>query len=751
MSEYEYEEENLDDFMIKASQILLSETNDEEKEIIIESLKQHLTSIFNNELEIQNFYKTLNMVIFQENSTKIINKKCFKIFPIIFAFNPNSCFYYIDFYLFSLNQSIQEENKADFAFLSVIFSEIITILFSEEKLNKYLISNDFLLEENKKYKLYEKIFNFLKQKIKSQQKITQSFGCLLLTELIEKCPIIKQQKYLEDIFKLLSNYLEDKNFKCKLDILNCLISLIFITEKKFMPYSNICLFRVLDYLTDDQWIMRKLSINIVYTLVFFCKEEIMLVKDNIIEFLNILKEDPIEEIKEVCLQTLKLLEEKPIENNLKDKSNGINYNVKNSEDIIISKEEENINDSHNITKERNIEDISIKTKENEVGKEKKLNKFINRHNHLNNTDKKKKMKTNKINNKFQKSSQNKSHKNIKINRNKNSNYLAKFTVNTKNISSRTPIRNKSKKDYKNDNLIKTQITTDKRPEDKNEIFNSLGNADTKNNSGNKNEQTPEKSNRNDTLQNEKIINLKNIEKEYKNNIAPNNENDRNKIHLIENKTKEKEEEYFEKTLTDIIGQLGKIQEGQEQFLNMINDLKTRLNDNYDNLNERISTLEKNYFNENNGTIKSIYINRNSYKSNNKRKGKNSDVNELKNKFRLGKFNEALSEAIHNENNLFKLLPLIDRNNIGKISNEIMDDVINILNKKLILINLEYGRTVLSDILSFYLCLIKSKIPLKLISQLNIKDSLLILQNKNSDRLLQIDINNIDAIVKSLKV
>ena len=86
-----------------------------------------------------------------------------------------------------------------------------------------------------------------------------------------------------------------------------------------------------------------------------------------------------------------------------------------------------------------------------------------------------------------------------------------------------------------------------------------------------------------------------------------------------------------------------------------------------------------------------------------------------------------------------------------MNNDIMEDVINILNKKLILINLENGRTILNDILSFYMCLIKTKFPLKLITQLNIKDSLVMFKNKNNDRLLQIDINNIDAIVKSLKV
>ena len=198
MIEYEYEEENLDDFMIKSSEILASESNNEEKEIIIESLKQHLSSIFNNQMEMQNFYKTLNLAIFSNNSNQIIHKNCFKLFPIIFSFNPNSCFYYIDYFFISINQSIKEENSKEFSFLGKIFSEIITFLFSEDNKNKYLISKEYSLEENKKYKLYEKIFNFLREKMQFSDKMTQSFGCLFLTELIENCPIIKHQKYLEE-------------------------------------------------------------------------------------------------------------------------------------------------------------------------------------------------------------------------------------------------------------------------------------------------------------------------------------------------------------------------------------------------------------------------------------------------------------------------------------------------------------------------------------------------------------------------
>ena len=47
MSEESYEEENLDDFMFKAAEIL-SQTSNNEKKDIIESLKQHLSAIFEN-------------------------------------------------------------------------------------------------------------------------------------------------------------------------------------------------------------------------------------------------------------------------------------------------------------------------------------------------------------------------------------------------------------------------------------------------------------------------------------------------------------------------------------------------------------------------------------------------------------------------------------------------------------------------------------------------------------------------------
>ena len=120
------------------------------------------------------------------------------------------------------------------------------------------------------------------------------------------------------LFQEFSLYLDNVKFKCKLDLLNCIITLIFTVEQKFQPYATVCLFRILDYLTDNNWMKRKLAITIVYFLVLYCKEQILAVKENIIELLNILKEDIVAEVREVCLQTLKFIDESENENDKKE-------------------------------------------------------------------------------------------------------------------------------------------------------------------------------------------------------------------------------------------------------------------------------------------------------------------------------------------------------------------------------------------------------------------------------------------------
>ena len=602
MSEDSYEEENLDDFMINAADILSQKSNKEKKDII-ESLKQHLSSIYENKPEMDNFFKTLNSVIFSED-LKLKNKQAFILYPIVFSLNPKSSVNFFYFFLDSLQVSITEENKNIFTFLSEIFSDVVQTFFNEKKKN--IINKSYLIDKKDKNILFEKIMEFCEENIKTNKKLEQSFGCLILTDFIEKCPLVKEPKYLDVIFKKINEYLEDRWFECKLDLLNCTISLVFSAQNKFKPYANTCLFRVMDYLTDTDWMMRKLAINIVYTLVFYCKEEILAVKENIIEFLTALKEDENEEIKEVCKQILDFI--------LNDSNNDINNERKNNED------------------------------------------------------------------------------NPEI----------------KNI----------KKDNKNKSMKKQ---------------------------------------RDENVQ-EKPQNIKNNDI----NIADINKNN-NDIQELDTK------------INMIIEEIKKIKDEQEKFKIKLENLIQKEENNYYNLNERFKIIEqKNKFKKrnkyNNNLLNNSYNNSSNKKNNISNYSENNNkspkdkikpkiflskqyeemkIENLKNDFQNGKYNEALLESKQNDKYLLELLPLMKREIIPKIDIAILEDCISRLNKRINILCMDNEWEYISDILMFYLQLLNSKKKLKIIIKLSIKDAMNFLKSKGNNFLEEDDMNNIETIINTI--
>ena len=482
MSE-EYSEENLDEFMLKASEIL-SEKNNKEKSVIIDSLKQHITSIFNNKEELDNFFKTLNSVIFSED-LKLKHKKAFTLYALTYSFNPKLFQNFIHFFLDSLQLCITEQNKDEFTFLSETFSEVITKFYTEQNDKK-----NFLLTKNEKEALFNKILAFCENNIRTNNKLEQSFGCLILTEFIEKCPLINTEKnILKILFQKISEYIDDRWFKCKLDLLNCTISLIFATQEKFKPYANICLFRVMDYLTDPDWMMRKLTINIVYTLVYYCRDEIMEVKENIIEFLNVLKMDENEEIRQVCKNILNLIENENIneKDNVIDNSN--EKEVDNNDNIIINNNSYKNNGSNN---------KSHKNNNNKVIK----NNIKKNNNNMNYSNKKNKNDIEELNSKIdiilsEIKKINEEQENFRINL---ENLMKKEENNYNNLSSRFAIvENHSRKIFNNGNTSKQRMKLIKYTDSKHEEEIKISNLKQKFLSGKYNEALI------DTKQNDKYL------------------------------------------------------------------------------------------------------------------------------------------------------------------------------------------------------------------------------------------------------
>ena len=688
MKDYEYEEENLDDFMINASKIL-SEPNNPQKNTIIESLKQHLSSIFHIQNEMENFFKTLNGVIFtskssKNNSQKIENKQPFILYPLIFSFNPRTTSYFLDYYLSSLQQSISEDNRDDFTFLSEIFADIVSAIFSDEKNNKHLIRKNYLLEQSKKKNIYEKFLNFCNNNIKTNKNLEQSFGCLMLTEFIEKCPLIKEDKNLDNLFKIISDYLDDRWFECKLDLLNCTISLILAAENKFKPYAKICLFRILDYLTDTDWMTRKLSINIVYTLVFYCKDEIMSVKENIFEFLNALKEDPNEEVREVCMHTLEFFGEDEDENG-----------------------------------PEGLEIIEKKKDNNKYNKFR--NKLINQRNKLN---------------KYKELGQNGVSQSIR------------------NASNRAQ-NNKNKEDSDNNNEENLRQNLQKEQEILDKIEKDFMGKN--NNSSSNNLNTGNKSKNNTITKN-----------------SVNHSHNKSKHSLNKSKPFEKSSrELMKSTINSILVQLKKIQEDQEEFRELLTNLKQTTGNNYLKLSERLRTLEKKtaskyqksmQFNQNsqNNSYNEEYREPKSQRDFRVKKkirpkiflttsDEKAKIEEIKKKFNDGRYNEAIIETNQYDKYLLKLLPLMNKKNITEIEIAILEDVISRLNKRLNILCMEGDRESINDVLQFYIQIIKSKLELKLVTQLNIRNTLSFLKEKGINKLTDEDISNIERILGSLRV
>jgi len=381
MKEEDNLDENLDEFIIRLSNALYQKNNPEIS-LILNSLKEYLLSIYQDKPEMENFFKTLYSIIFSEkepNSKIIKNSKAFKIYPIVFSFNPKSSYYYIDYFLTSLQSSVYSENNIkEFSFLSTIFGEVIESFYLDNK-NKFLINKDMILDSNKKVKLYEKIFNFCNNNIKTNESAKQLLGCLLLNEFIEKCPLIKEENNFVKVFKTLSEYLDDHWFECKLDLLNCVHSLIYIQGKKFSPYANICVLKILDFFTDEDWMKRKLAVDIIYALVIYCKEEIIKVKDNIFDFLFVLKDDPIDKVSEICIKTLNLLEEGDTDKNSDNDDNNFKKSINNNnlKNINVSQKISTENNKDKITKKKNVEDKKNDIQKSINKKEKENYKNIN--------------------------------------------------------------------------------------------------------------------------------------------------------------------------------------------------------------------------------------------------------------------------------------------------------------------------------------------------------------------------------------
>ena len=311
--------------------------------------------------------------------------------------SKNIYYIYISPVLNIIQTFINEQNAILYPSISNIYADIIQytmptdISASTRQLNP---------EEKKAYDILQ---GFCIYNMKYDDKSNRIVGSLCLTKLVENCPIVLQPQYTKFIWDNINNFIDKKNFNAKTELLNCLISLILGTENLFCPYANVTLYKVLDFLTDNDWLKRKLALNVIYTLIFYCKDEILPLKDHIINFLKVLKTDKVKEVREVCLLILQIFsqnepnQEKKSNNNYSEfstqKNMGsderVNNNLKSPKNNVkefqeMEKKPQNKKNDIEIEKNRNKTPTNKRKRSIGEEKEKEKNIIANTNNNMNN-------------------------------------------------------------------------------------------------------------------------------------------------------------------------------------------------------------------------------------------------------------------------------------------------------------------------------------------------------------------------------
>ena len=290
--------------------------------------------------------------------------------------------------LFFYNQSQSESLKLYYPYLSPILSILQSLIIDSNseifsqisdtfaEIVQYLMPNDISASDKdldpEEKESYETLQSFCILNIKIEQKLNRVIGSLCLTKLVENCPFVLKSQYMKYILENIIENVSKENFNAKYELLNCLISLILGAESLFCPFANMTLYKILDFLTDKDWLKRKLALNVIYTMIFYCKEEILPLKEHIINFLNVLKNDKIKEVRDVSILILQMFDDNK---SIQTISSGVN--ISNS-GIEIKENENKKRSNNNINNYKRVRVVKKSSNTNNYKKTKKVsnNKII---------------------------------------------------------------------------------------------------------------------------------------------------------------------------------------------------------------------------------------------------------------------------------------------------------------------------------------------------------------------------------------
>ena len=163
-------------------------------------------------------------------------------------------------------------------------------------------------------------------------------------------------------------------------LLKCLNQLVIVGETEFKPFSNVTLYKALEFLTesDEDDELKIIPLMIIYSLTRYCDEQMVSLKSNIIDYMLLLKNGKNETVDDLCGRILAHFEIEGGEDLMKMKMN--------DEKIMVDNEDINMNNKHEDEEEEYVNDdfnwgkkMTFKKEENEED-----DVLINNNNNVNN-------------------------------------------------------------------------------------------------------------------------------------------------------------------------------------------------------------------------------------------------------------------------------------------------------------------------------------------------------------------------------
>ena len=591
-------EKNLSDLEKILNSIILKikENDSSHSNILYIEFYNLITENITNQKNITFIFHTISRAI--ANSEKEEEKEnLLKLLPEFFLPFKNDLsktFPFLSRILTTIQSNIH--SKINLEFISKIFKEIIQILFND--------NNNIAQNQNKQN--YEICQGFCIYNMKQNDELCQICGVLCLKELIINLNyFLQNNKYMKYLWEKLILFIENDNFGNKIFLLQCFNELIKKCKEKFKQFANITMYKILDFLQDNENDLRKEALNILYLLIFHCPKDISSLKNQLIDFISVLQEEKDEFIQNKCNQILTLL------NDNNDKLNESNKIISSDSKRNDSENNELRNKINKMKKGvKKLSENKLNNTNNESNINNNNNSNINDSQKLNKYLKKEKesiFKTPKNKDFFDKA-------------NKIDDIYIVDSLHNQNYKFNNSIEND------NDNLNNISLNYNYRKISKDYSYHSNNNNTINTNSKNNNNYTLNTNNKNNYYMISSDSN--NLESGNKKNI------------ILENKNKN--DEY-----TQLIHKMKDLSEKQIVLIDCLTQFKNDFFNVTSDLNNRIERLEKIISNGTpNLTNQSVNFNNTNYKNN------NFSINNYKN------LNNYINDPIQNlvdENNLNSLL------------------------------------------------------------------------------------------------